>query len=254
VWHRAEDLRRFKGALMSRHMLRRLRWRPTPDTAIALTALALAAGGGGYALGAAGSSPTITACIDPANNQPAAIVTTGACAGGQTPISWNQTGPQGPEGPAGKDLTASAPSVISLPTALKRVKNARFVVRLELPGPGTYLLEGHVDWTRKSLTLDAPVKCEILRTQPSTVLDTLGLTLDRNGPYSGEIDENALTTVAKPVPSSGPVQAIPVPVLVTFQCSARRSPSSTGLNGRVTFRDWTFTATPVKVTSVPKPK
>ncbi len=229
---------------MSRAEPRQRRWRPTPDTAIALAALALAAGGGGYALGAAGSSPTITACIDPATNQPAAIVTTGACAGGQTPITWNQIGPQGPPGPAGKDASVE-PTVISLPAVQKREARGKFRVRVLLPASGTYLLEGHVDWTRKALAADVPAACSITRAGPGGgTLDTLNPTIGRNGPFAGEIDENALTTVAKAPAGPGGVQQLPAPVSVFFGCTARTT---------ITFRDWTFTATPVKVTSVPKP-
>ena len=239
---------------------RRRRWRPGPDTAIACVALAVAAGGGGYALGAVAGGSTVTACLDAAGT-PKKIVTTGDCAplpgttDPLTPVSWNQVGPQGqqgPIGPAGKDA-GSEPTVISLPPVPKRERRGTFIVGLQLPGPGTYLLEGHVDWTRLALTADAVAKCRILRNQPTALLDSLNIALSRNGPYGGEIDENGLTTVVAPAPSSGPVQQRPTPVFARFTCRAYRSATSDATNTKVTFRDWTFTATPVKVSVIKKP-
>src|SRR4051794_41712777 len=46
---------------------------------------------------------TIHACIDPASTPPGAVRiiddATQACAAGETPLSWSQTGPPGPAGP-----------------------------------------------------------------------------------------------------------------------------------------------------------
>jgi type VI secretion system secreted protein Hcp len=68
----------------------------------------VAALGAGAAVGAAAipsADGTIHACINPASTPPGAarIIddATQTCAAGETPLSWNQTGPAGPAGPVG---------------------------------------------------------------------------------------------------------------------------------------------------------
>lgn len=240
------------------------RWRPTPDTAIGLTALILAVGGGGYALGAAGNDQVITACVDPANSQPAKIVTTGACDPGQTALSWNQTGPQGPVGATGVQGPAGPPgvvpastgdaTVVALPPKPSLRRKGRFTVSLELPGPGTFQVDGHVRWQRGALSADAPVTCEITRTQPVSQIDRLDTTILKDDPFGvSTIDEGALTTVtAAASTGSQTVVQVATPVVVTFGCTARLSPTRSSVNGRVLFSDWTLTATPVRVSVVKK--
>jgi hypothetical protein len=240
---------------------RRPRWRPTPDTALALTALVLAAGGGGYALGAAGEDQVITACLDPATNQPAKIITTGSCAGGQTAVVWNQSGPKGPSGATGSEgATGSAgpagldavndQTVVALPPKPTLRRRRTFSVSLQLTDPGTYAIDGHVDWTRGKIGSDVPINCQIARTQPATVLDTLTTKVVKDDPFGfSSINESALTTVTKPAPtqSNGTVIQLPVPVTVTFTCTAQ-----TKYANQIIFRDWTLTATPVKVSKIQK--
>ncbi len=233
---------------------RRLRWRPTPDTALALTALVLAAGGGGYALGA-GSDQVITACFDPAAPQVVQTITSGSCAGGQTALSWNQTGPQGSQGiqgPAGKDAPAvSDLTVVALPPKPSLRRRSAFSVSLQLPSPGTYQIDGHVAWSQTKISADVPIDCSIARTQPATVLDTLKTTVLKDDLFNvGAIDESALTTVTAPAPTdpvTGPVAPLAVPVTVTFRCTATTKNAK-----RILFHDWTLSATPVKVSTIQK--
>lgn len=245
---------------------RRLRWRPTPDTAIALLALTLAAGGGGYALAAATTDQTITACVESGTGIPQKIISSGTCDPGLTALSWNQAGPQGPAGstgstgtqgpvgPAGKDAPTAPETVVALPPKPTLRSKGRFAVSLELPGPGTYQIDGHVAWTRSGLRADAPVACQISRTQPATVVDKLETKILKDDPFAfSTIDESAVTTVEAPS-SSGSVIAVPVPVKVTFGCTAKLSETSPKVNTRVSFRDWTLAATPVKIYTVQKPK
>lgn len=253
---------------MSRHPgRRRLRWRPTPDTAIALLALTLAAGGGGYALAAATTDQTITACVESGTGIPQKIISSGSCDPGLTALSWNQAGPQGPAGstgstgtqgpvgPAGKDAATAPETVVALPPKPTLRRKGRFSVSLELPGPGTYQIDGHVAWTTSGLKFDAPVACQISRTQPATVVDKLETKILKDDPFGfSTIDESAVTTVEAPGGSAGQVIAVPVPVKVTFGCTAKLSETVPKVNSRVIFRDWTLGATPVKVYTVQKPK
>ena len=232
-------------SLLSGH--RTERWRPTPNTAIALTALVLAAGGGGYALAAATGDQVITACLDSASGQPTKIITSGSCDGGQTSLSWNQSGPQGvqgPVGPSGKDSTADGGlTVVALPPKPSVRRTGQFTASLQLPAPGTYQIDGHVQWSRGVIDADVPIVCLIAREQPATVLDTLNATVLTNDiSTTGAIDERALTTVRRPK-SKGPVTALPV--AVTFQCAAKSTYAR-----RILFRGWTLSATPVRVSRV----
>lgn len=246
----------------------RRRWRPNPDTALAVAAIALAAGGGGYALGAGTGEQVITACFDPASpGTPQKIIAGTACDPGQTTLSWNQVGPQGqvgsagvqgPAGPAGKDaLSSASQTVVALPPKPSLRRKGSFTVRLELPQPGTYEIDGHVQWSRSKLKTDAPVVCRLTRTQPAGAIDVLNTTILKDDLFNvGAIDETGLTTVSASSGSdtSGTVIAVPVPVTVSFGCTAQRSATVTNANPAVLFRDWTLSATPVKVSVVAKPK
>ena len=233
---------------------RRLRWRPTPDTALALTALVLAAGGGGYALGAGGDQ-VITACVDAANGTPTQIITTGSCPGGQTALSWNQSGPQGsqgvqgPVGPAGKDAPPTTDkTVVALPPKPTLRRPRTFSVSLQLPGPGTYLIDAHTAWNQGTIGTDVPINCSISRSQPATTLDTLTTKVLKDDLFNtGVLDETAITTVVAPDPITGPVAPLPVPVTVTFRCTA-----TTKYAKRILFHDWTLTATPASVVTIQK--
>src|SRR3954462_14493355 len=81
---------------------------PTTRRLLRLALPPLAALGAGAAVAfAAIPAPdgTIHACIDPASTPPGAVRiiddATQACAAGETPLSWSQTGPGGPAGPPG---------------------------------------------------------------------------------------------------------------------------------------------------------
>src|SRR3954462_55829 len=81
---------------------------PTTRRLLRLALPPLAALGAGAAVAfAAIPAPdgTIHACIDPASTPPGAVRiiddATRACAAGETPLSWSQTGPAGPPGPQG---------------------------------------------------------------------------------------------------------------------------------------------------------
>jgi len=235
---------------------RRLRWRPTPDTAIALTALVFAAGGGGYALAAATSEQVITACVDSASGTPTKIITAGTCDGGQTALSWNTNGPpgvqgvQGPAGPAGKD--AAAPdevTVVALP-AKPSVKKARqFSVELLLPAPGVYQIDGHVDWSRGASRTNVRIDCSIVGGKPVKIIDSLATTVRAGEIFpGGAIDLSGLATVERPA-STGPVAVLPAPVPVSFHCTARGASAKL-----IVFHDWTLSATPVKISAVKKRK
>ena len=129
-----------------------------------------------------------------------------------------------------------------------------FRSRLELPGPGTYEIDGHVQRNHSAPSFDAPVDCRITRDRPGALLDRQTTTILKADIFNvGVIDEGALTTVEAPA-SSGPGIALPAPVTVAFTCRAQRPPTSKATNTRIVFHDWTLSATPVKVYTVQKPK
>ncbi len=75
----------------------RRRWRPGPDTAIAVTAVVLAAGGASWAATRQAGSGVINACEDTSSR----ALSIAPCSTSQTALQWNVEGPQGPAGAAG---------------------------------------------------------------------------------------------------------------------------------------------------------
>jgi hypothetical protein len=253
---------------------RRRSWRPNPDTALALVALVLAAGGGGYALGAGTGDQVITACFDPASGSvPQKIIAGTDCGPGQSALSWNQIGPlgptgsQGPAGPAGAGGPAGAAAPVDR-TIVAAIDGSTgppgqpgsFVVNLEL-SPGTYELDGTVGFGG----FKGVVGCRITRDRPAQILDTLVVPVTPASGYGGpaqpvklltQVDfrslvEHALVTVAAPAsPDPGSTK-----VNVAFSCSAppafykRRS---TKRRDSTTFYGPALSATPVTITRVQK--
>ncbi len=257
------------------------RWRPNPDTAIALVALVLAAGGGGYALGAGTADQVITACFDPASGSvPQRIIAGTDCGPGQTALSWNQTAPQGPAGPTGSQGPAGpagAPGTAGAAALVERTivatgggstspsgQPGRFVVNLEL-GPGTYELSGTVGYDG----FNGVVGCRITRDRPAQILDTLVQPVSRANGSSGPpstpkltqvdvrgLDEHALISIA-PSASSDPGNAVPTKVDVAFSCSAppafyKRRSTKVKRGESTAFYGPRLSATPVTVTRVQK--
>ena len=82
---------------------------PTTRRLLRFVLPTLAALGAGAAVAFAAipaADGTIHACINPASTPPGAVriiddATTPTCAAGETPLTWNQTGPEGPTGPQG---------------------------------------------------------------------------------------------------------------------------------------------------------
>src|SRR2546423_1148129 len=103
-------------------------WRPGPDTAIALTALVLCAGGVGWAATRDASTQVITACADQAGGT-LHLLTSGSCdPASQTQVQWNQQGPQGAQGLAGPQGPPGSTANQAVSAALQTTFPNRFTV------------------------------------------------------------------------------------------------------------------------------
>jgi len=198
-------------------------WRPGPDTAIALLALAIALGGVGYAATTRDSSPSqvIHACVEPAGNH-MTYSAGGTCPGGQTLITWNQQGPQGPPGANGV-----SPSPVIANTLSKTFKG-HFFISTEVDKPGTYEFEGKVveqantkSWTLKKTNT---VTCGLYTGVPSsnvrsTVRQNVQSFVYGNGGFNppsfyGTIDQTWVETVTNP------------PFAIAFACGEKYNASA----------------------------
>jgi type VI secretion system secreted protein Hcp len=129
---------------------------PTTRRLLRIALPTLAALGAGAAVAfAAIPSPdgTIQACIDPASTRPGAVriidAATQTCAAGETPLSWNQTGPAGPPGPPGPqgdpgpagsattDTTSTPTDTFSTPTQAGGPSVDMFLKLDGIPGDST---------------------------------------------------------------------------------------------------------------------
>jgi hypothetical protein len=151
---------------MRRDPQRRRGWRPGPDTAIAVLALFVAAGGVSWGLTRAAGPAVITACTVPANSQ-LVLSMTGACPSGDTFVAqWNQQGPQGapgrvgPQGPPG--VNQAIVSTLTTPFY------DRFAVTTTVNSPGTYWVQGMVTLTATTyhwkVRASRFVVCELVHT------------------------------------------------------------------------------------------
>lgn len=234
----------------------RPRWRPTPDTAIAMLALAVAAGGGGYAVAAVTAGPQVFACLDAATGQPTKIATAGGCSPGQTQLAWDQSGPQGPQGPpgqqgaqgvqgpagpAGKDAVAQV--VVAGPRIQKAQYARTFTIKGTVSGSGWFQLHGHVEWRQLQPGRDVALHCSINRFAPFQTLDTYNLNIPKNDLFGvGTVEEYGYVLLPRTAdPGAGGVVQPAAPVTVTFKCTAvTGSKRAAGL----VFQDPTLTITP----------
>lgn len=110
--------------------------RPRAGVLVAVGVLVLAAGGVGWATTRAGDPAVVHACANADNAL--FLSSNGSCPAGQTPLSWNQQGPQGPPGAAGQappPLRAFGPSSY----------HGGFSINAEIDQPGEYFIDGSVD-------------------------------------------------------------------------------------------------------------
>lgn len=212
------------------------RWRPSPDTAIALAALFIALGGASFAAvhSQAGSSQ-ITACADPAGGGPLQLLTSGSCPSGQTALSWNQQGPQGPPGLPGSanDAQLASGSVPALPAA-KKVN-----LLLNFDHADLYLVEGYTDVIATSAT-SGKRRARCLLSDPKNVLDSQVQSAPKG--EKGLQPPIHLSAVVRVSTVQGTALLL-TPAFVTFKCSQ---------NGSLRFDHYYLSATPIKI-KAPKP-
>jgi hypothetical protein len=172
-----------------------------------MLALAIALGGVGYAATTrdSGGSQPINACVEPAGNQ-LIYSASGTCSGGQTLITWNQVGPQGPPGAAG---VSSSPVIAN---NLAKTFKGHFFISTEIDNPGTYEFEGKVveqaNTSGWSLKKTNTVTCGLYSGVPtSNVLTTLRQNVQSflygNGGFNppsfyGTVDQTDVQTVSSP--------------------------------------------------------
>ena len=87
-----------------------LRYRPSPATAIAVTALLVAVGGVAYAT-IPDSSGTIHGCFNTKNGNLRVVESAGNCRSNERTIDWNQEGPPGPPGGLTTEFAEETPEV-----------------------------------------------------------------------------------------------------------------------------------------------
>ena len=92
----------------------RRRWRPGPETAIALGALLLAGGGVGWAASTTSDSGVVNACAGATSRQ-LYLMPPGGCQAGDTALQWNVQGPQGIQGPRGLQGVPGTPGLQGVP-------------------------------------------------------------------------------------------------------------------------------------------
>jgi len=143
------------------------RWRPGPDTAIALAALVLAGAGVGWAATSA-SSGVVNACAEDGTGA-LSLAPPGGCGTGATPLQWNIQGPVGPQGltgvqgpagiqgPPGSSVSGIDDAVVHVGKPSSSFVNAnapllqppsyrhRFSIQATLGSAGRYLATASVD-------------------------------------------------------------------------------------------------------------
>jgi hypothetical protein len=189
-----------------------------------MLALAIALGGVGYAATTAGDSSgnqVINACVEPADNS-LRLSTNGSCPGGQTLITWNQLGPQGPPGNPG---VSSSPVIAN---NLSKTFKGRFFVSTEIDKAGTYEFEGKVLEQANTATWTLKKKNTVTCSLASGVPTSNALTLLRqntqsfnygNGGFDppsfyGTVDLTYVDTVST------------VPFEIAFACHAKYNASA----------------------------
>jgi hypothetical protein len=236
-------------------------WRPGPDTAIALVALVLAAGGVSWAVTRAAAPAVITACTSPSSGNIMMLSSTGSCTAGATTVQWNQQGPTGPQGvpgligpkgPAGQN--ASQPILAYAHTT----RYYRFAVDYNFTATGTYLVDGTVtervntaNWSHATYQrFGVPgITCYLLAGQYPSQLTALDQEPQSWAYFGGTINRYYPLTVDGPYGAGADVKVPSLPYLARFQCRGTVSK-----NGKVTryanlpntaFVDPTITAQPV---------
>jgi hypothetical protein len=92
------------------------------------------------------SSGVVHGCVQPSGNLRVVDSTTSACKKKETPLNWNQTGPQGPPGPKGDTGSPGTSSGVQtrVPGAITFDATATPVVSLSLPA-GSWMVIGHAE-------------------------------------------------------------------------------------------------------------
>jgi hypothetical protein len=208
---------------------RRRRWRPGPDTAIALAALLFAGGGVSWAVTQNSSPSVITSCVD--QNNFMHLSTDGTCpvGSGQTTVQWNQQGPAGPtgvqgapglvgsQGPPGRN--AAQPVVATV----HQTFHYKFAVVLSFSATGTYFVDGSVTeqvntagWSTVYRKYGAPgITCFLIAGPPTTTFDQETQTFYY---YGGTIDRYYPLTVNGPAGAAATIKVTSLPYTAKFQC------------------------------------
>jgi hypothetical protein len=198
-------------------------WQPRASTVAVALALAFGAAGVGWAATRGAAPGVISACANADNVL--SLSTSGGCPSGQTLVTWNAVGPQGPPGQQG------APGVRSGPTALGFVRhqyNGAFTIAAALTNPGSYVVSGSA-YAKLNGSPSGPIitiadhtpRCELLSGAPNasaSLLADWSFTFhhlknpSRWTPQSltGPVDVNAALDVT----------AEQTPVEVYFSCNA----------------------------------
>jgi len=92
------------------------------------------------------SNGVVHGCVQPNGNLRVVDSTTSACKKKETPLNWNQTGPQGPPGPKGDTGSPGTSSGVQtrVPGAITFDATATPVVSLTLPA-GSWMVIGHAE-------------------------------------------------------------------------------------------------------------
>jgi hypothetical protein len=92
------------------------------------------------------SNGVVHGCVQPSGNLRVVRSTTSACKQNETPLDWNQTGPQGPRGPKGDTGSPGTSSGVQtrVPGAITFDATATPVVSLTLPA-GSWMVIGHAE-------------------------------------------------------------------------------------------------------------
>ncbi|MET8046985.1 MULTISPECIES: hypothetical protein [unclassified Streptosporangium] len=151
------------------------------------------AGGSGVAVAAAVADEVITACVAP-NGSLRVPDSTGQCPVGQETVSWNQTGPAGPQGAPGKSSEAWSDhynGAISVPETMKDVAT--------VPGlpQGTYIMLADLGYSDARGGVDAyGIQCE-LQVSSGSIYGQVASRIDRKavGEYSGSMAFNIPVTI-----------------------------------------------------------
>jgi Collagen triple helix repeat (20 copies) len=169
--------------------------RPSPALVVAVAALVIALGGVAYAT-IPDSSGVIHGCYGPLGVLRVIDPSTGAhCTALETPIQWNQTGPQGPAGPQGPvgatgpvgPAGASGPTGPQGPMGPQGPRGSAIMARASLTSPGT--------WTQAANETDEIVGSAVVTSTggglPILAVDVDGQQLGPNVALSSYINSSA---------------------------------------------------------------